>query len=81
MRTTFAIDTDLLVLAQTIASRRHMPFERVINAALRMGLQSVEQSSHSRTYQTRPHKMGLKATRQMENVQELLAHIEGEDHP
>jgi hypothetical protein len=30
-------------------------------------------------FRTKPHKMGLKAGRNLDNIQELLAQIEGED--
>jgi hypothetical protein len=80
MRTTLSIDDDVLDRARLIAERRRAPFRLVVNEALRAGLQSVEKASETRPYQTQPHKMGLKAGRSLDNIQELIAQIEGEDH-
>lgn len=80
MRTTLTIDDDVLDKARSVAARRHAPFRLVVNEALRAGLQAAEKSAESRPYQTHPHKLGLKAGRSLDNIQELLAQIEGEDH-
>ena len=80
MRTTLAIDDDVLDTARTIAERLRTPFRRVVNEALRAGLQTVEEPATSRPYHTRPRKLGLRAGRNLDNIQELLAHIEGEAH-
>ena len=80
MRTTLTIDDDVLDRARTLADRLHSPFRRVVNEALRAGLQVVEEPARSRPYHTRPHKLGLKAGRSLDNIQELIAQIEGEAH-
>ena len=80
MRTTLTIDDDVLDRARSVAERLRAPFRRVVNEALRAGLQRVEEPARIRPYHTRPHRMGLKAGRSLDNVQELLAQIEGEDH-
>jgi hypothetical protein len=41
MRTTRAIDDDVLGKARTVAVKLHTPFRRVINEALHVGLQAV----------------------------------------
>ena len=74
------IDDDVLDRARTIAGRLRCPFRRVVNEALRAGLQVVEKPARARPYQTRPHKLGLKAGRNLDNIQELIAQIEGEEH-
>jgi hypothetical protein len=51
-----------------------------VNEALRAGLQAVEEPARSRAYQTQPHKLGLKAGRNLDNIQELIAQVEGEAH-
>ena len=81
MRTTLTIDDDLLDKAKAVAVKIRAPFRRVVNEALRTGLQVVEDAPpQTRSYHTRPHKMGLKAGRNLDNIQELLSQIEGEDH-
>lgn len=80
MRTTIVIDDDVLDRARSLAERLHTPFRLVVNEALRTGLQTVEASARCRPYHTKPHKLGLRAGRNVDNIQELLAQIEGEDH-
>jgi hypothetical protein len=80
MRTTLTLDDDVLDKAKAIAAKLQVPFRRVVNEALRTGLQMVEDNPpRTRSYRTRPHKMGLKAGRNLDNIQELLSQIEGED--
>ena len=80
MRTTLSIDDDVLDKAKAVAAKLNLPFRRVINEALRTGLQTVEDPPRIRPYRTRPHQMGLKAGRNLDNIQVLLSQIEGEDH-
>lgn len=79
MRTTLNLDDDVLDKAKAVAERLHVPFRQVVNEALRVGLKSVEVPAKSRSYRTRPHRMGLRTGRNLDNVQELLAQIEGEE--
>ena len=79
MRTTLSIDDDVLERARAIAANLSTPFKTVINEALRVGLDQVEKPAKQRRYQTKPHAMGLKQGRNLDNIQELLAQIEGED--
>ena len=72
MRTTLNIDDDVLDKAKTIAVKYRKPFRQVVNEALRNGLQAVEDLPQTRPYRTRPHKMGLKAGRNLDNIQALL---------
>lgn len=79
MRTTLTIDSDVLERARDVSSRLGTPFKTVINEALRAGLDQVESVARSRPYRTEPHAMGLKPGRNLDNIQELLAQVEGED--
>jgi hypothetical protein len=80
MRTTITIDDDVLERAHAVSEKLGTSFKAVINEALRNGLDQVEKPAKSNSYKTRPHKMGLKAGRNIDNIQELLAQIEGEDY-
>lgn len=80
MRTTLNIDDDVLDRARSVAGRMHAPFRRVVNEALRAGLQAVEKPSRAQAYRTRPHNLGLKAGRNLDNIQDLISQVEGEDH-
>ena len=79
MRTTLTIEDDVLDRARSVATKLHAPFRKVVNEALRAGLETVEAPAKRRHYHTRPHKMGLKTGRNLDNIQELLAQVEGED--
>jgi hypothetical protein len=80
MRTTLTIEDDVLDRARALAVKLHSPFRRVVNEALRAGLQAVEAPAQVRPYQTHPRKLGLKAGRSLDNIQELLSQVEGEAH-
>ena len=80
MRTTLTIDDDVLERARSVAERLRTPFRHVVNEALRAGLTTVEAPARSRPYRTHPRKLGLRAGRNLDNIQELLAQVEGEDH-
>lgn len=79
MRRTITIDDDMLEKARAIAAQRQTPFKAVINEALRAGLKEVEKFAMQRPYQTEPHSMGLRQGRKLDNIQERLAQIEGEE--
>lgn len=77
MRTT--LSTDVLDKAREIAARLRRPFRTIVNEALRAGLDQVEQPAKQRPYKTEPHAMGLRSGRNLDNIQQLLTRIEGED--
>ena len=79
MRTTLSIDDDVLERARSVAAGLNKPFKTVVNEALRAGLDKVEQPAKQRRYRTKPRKMGLREGRNLDNIRELLAQIEGED--
>ena len=79
MRTTITLDDDVLQKAKAAAAKSRLPFRQVINEALRAGLRAVATTPEFVAYRTEPHNMGLKAGRNLDNIQELLAQIEGED--
>ena len=79
MRTTLTLDDDVLEQAKALASRLDKPFKTVVNEALRAGLKEVAKPAEQRPYQTRAHAMGLRQGRNLDNIHELLAHVEGED--
>ncbi|WP_041287370.1 hypothetical protein [Desulfomonile tiedjei] len=79
MRTTLSIDDDVIERAKAIAAKLRRPFRAVVNDALRAGLDQMEKPARKRAYRTEPHAMGLRSGRNLDNIQELLAQIEGED--
>lgn len=79
MRTTLSIDDDVLEKARSTAAKRRLPFRTVINEALRAGLSAIATPADVAPYQTKPHRLGLKAGRNLDNIQELLTQSDGED--
>ncbi len=79
MRTTLSIDDDVLEKAKSTAAKRRLPFRPVINEALRAGLERMPTPADAMPYLTKPHKLGLKAGLNLDNIQDLLAQIDGED--
>ena len=79
MRTTMTIDDDVMERARAVAAKLRIPFKAIVNEALRAGLDQVEQPAKQHRYKTKPHEMGLRHGHNLDNIQELLAQIEGED--
>ena len=79
MRTTLALDDDVIDKAKAVAARQRMSFRAVINQALRIGLEEVEKPARRRPYRTKPHAMGLRTGYNLDNIQALLTQVEGED--
>ena len=79
MRTTLSIDDNVTERARAVAVKLSTPFKTILNEAFRASLDQVEQQAKQCRYKTKPHKMGLRHGRNIDNIQELLAQIEGED--
>ena len=79
MRTTLVLHDDVIERARAVAAKLRKPFKTVVNEALRAGLDLVERPARQRPYCTKPSPMGLRPGRQLDNIQELLAQVEGED--
>lgn len=52
----------------------------VMNAALRVGLDQLLMLPRAKPYRTQPRPMGLRQDFSYDNVAELIARTEGEDH-
>jgi hypothetical protein len=63
MRTTITLDDDVLQKARAAAAKSRVTASRPDVVP----------------YRTKPHKMGLKAGRNLDSIPELLAQLEGED--
>jgi hypothetical protein len=79
MRTTLTLDEDVLDRARLLAKSLHTPFRKVVNEALRAGLEEISKPAAQRPYQTKPHRMELREGYDLDNIQEVLAVAEGED--
>ena len=80
MRTTLTLDPDVAAKAKRGAARLGKPFKEVINAALRIGLDEVLKPAAGKPYRTKGRPLGLRQGFSYDNIAELLARAEGEDH-
>jgi hypothetical protein len=80
MRTTLTLDPDVAAKVKRGAKKLNKPLKEVINAALRAGLDSVLNPPPANLYHTEPRPMGLRQGFSYDNIAELLARAEGEDH-
>ena len=80
MRTTLTLDPDVAAKARKGAARLGKPFKEIINAALRLGLEEVLKPAPGKHYRTKPRPLGLRRGFSYDNIAELLARAEGEDH-
>ena len=80
MRTTLTLDPDVATEARKGAAKLHKPFKEVINNALRVGLDEVLNPPPARRYRTKARLLGLRHGFSYDNISELLARAEGEDH-
>ncbi len=80
MRTTLTLEPDVALKAKRSAAKLGKPFKRVINSALRIGLDEILKPAAAKPYRTKSHPMGLRPGLNYDNIGELLAQIEGEDY-
>jgi hypothetical protein len=80
MRTTLTLDPDIAAKAKKGAAKLRKPFKEVINAALRVGLEEILAPPRAKPYRTKPRPMGLRRGFSYDNISELIAATEGEDH-
>ena len=80
MRTTLTLDPDVAAKAKKGAARLRKPFKEVINAALRVGLDEILSPPAAKSYRTKPRPLGLRRGFSYDNISEMIAAAEGEDH-
>jgi hypothetical protein len=80
MRTTLTLDPDIAAKAKLGAARLNKSFKEVINAALRAGLDDILAPPAAKPYRTKPRPLGLRQGFSYDNISELTAAAEGEDH-
>lgn len=78
VRTTLNLDEDVLDHARRLAEKSGKAFRLIVNEAMRLGLAQANRPARRRPYRTRPRKMGLRPQYSLDNIQELLASVEGE---
>ena len=81
MRTTLTLEKDVAARLDQVARRRKLPMKAVVNEALRAGLEAMEQPRRSRRpFRTSGLDLGPSLVGSLDNVEEVLARVEGEAH-
>jgi len=81
MRTTLTLDDDVAVRVEQEVQRRGDSFKAVVNDLLRAGLDAVHtQARKGRKFRTEGFDLGPSLVGSLDNVEEVLARAEGEDH-
>ena len=81
MRTTLTLDDDVAAKLKSVARRTGRAFKDVVNDALRTGLASASASRPRTPFQVKARDLGsVRPGANLDNLGELLEHIEGPHH-
>ena len=82
MRTTVTLEDDVALEIAKLQKARDESFKDTVNALLRAGLASVRarRQSGARAYRTEPASLGVPRLTNLDDISEVLAFGEGEDH-
>jgi len=80
MRTTLSLDKDVAARLEQTAKKRRLPFKTVVNDALRAGLSVIDKPAATTAFQTMGFDLGPSLVGSLDDVQGVLARVEGEGH-
>jgi hypothetical protein len=81
MRTTLTLDDDVAAKLKAEAQRAGRPFREIVNDTLRRGLESRHVTAQRRAFRATARDLGnLKPGLSLDNIAELIEHIEGSVH-
>jgi hypothetical protein len=81
MRTTLTLDDDVAARLQAAVKKLHRRFKVVVNEALRGGLDAMDHPGPAREpFRTTGFNLGPSLVGSVDNIEEVLARVEGEDH-
>lgn len=81
MRTTLTLDDDVAARLAEQQRRRRVPFKQVVNETLRAGLDGTRTRRPARArFSTTGLNLGPSLIGSLDNIEEVLARIEGEHH-
>lgn len=79
VQTMLTLDEDLAQEIRGLSQKLSKSFKSLVNESLRLGLKQIKKPFSNKAYRTKPHAMGLKKGCQLNNIQDLLSELEGED--
>ena len=80
MRTTLSLDDDVAAMLERVRKSKEKKIKDLVNEALRIGLQRMEQPQSVRRFQTHSVDLGECRFPNLDNVWEVIAEAEGEWH-
>ena len=81
MRTTITLEDDVAARLERVMAKRRQTLKAVVNDALRAGLEALDKArSAAKPYRIRPFNLGPSLVGSLDNVEEVLSRVEGEDH-
>jgi hypothetical protein len=81
MRTTLTLDADVAALVKQVAKQRKAGLKATVNEALRRGLEVLTRPPATPApYRVQPWNLGGSRVGSLDNVEEVLSRVEGEDH-
>jgi hypothetical protein len=81
MRTTLTLDDDVAAKLKMESQRAGRPFREIVNETLRRGLENRRATAQRRTFKVMARDLGnLKPGVSLDNVAELIEHVEGSLH-
>ena len=82
MRTTLTLEDDVAAALRKAVRKRRRPLKVVVNEALRAGLAALEQkqAAPQAAHRTKGFDLGPSLVGSLDNVADVLARVEGEDH-
>ena len=80
MRTTLTLDDDVAALLKRIAAKEKGSFKELVNQALRRGLTMITVQPPRVPFHTTGFDLGPSLVGSLDNIEEVLSRVEGEDH-
>ena len=80
MRTTLTLDEDVAAKLKAESRRAGRPFREIVNETLRRGLTSRRAAAQRQVFTIKARDLGLKQGLSLDNVAELIEHVEGPLH-
>jgi predicted transcriptional regulator len=75
------LENDVAARLDQVARRRRLPLKTVVNEALRAGLAALEAPpTPRRPFRTAGFDLGVSLVGSLDNVEEVLARVDGEGH-
>jgi hypothetical protein len=81
VRTTLTLDDDVAARLDAERRKRRAPFKQLVNDVLRAGLDAINaRQGRRRKFRTTGFDAGPSLVGSLDNIEEVLSRIEGEDH-